>query len=230
MTRVVVLFLWIALTAVFSATRHTVPHAPRNVFGDANNPAVRDHRILYTDWKAKKGTEPEKAWRAVGRIFALDTEQQTSLTGTATLVGTDPATNCDVVLTAGHCILDSNLQTITDRIYFVPNMQGMPNDLSGAAVLKEILAIGSENPIADRSNDWALVRLDRKLGDTYGYIPVAESMPADVLTNLEITLIGYSTDIHRGEFATIHSGDGCKCVDILNGRLIRHSCDNTKGA
>jgi V8-like Glu-specific endopeptidase len=145
-------------------------------------------------------------WSAVGYLGGC----------TATLVASD------LIVTAAHCVVTDSGGYET-WLRFRPNYQdGSSRDSADATVV----AVGTTSPDNDRENDWALLRLDEALGDSYGYVSVGAWSAAD-FSGRSITVVGYSNNFRDGDTAGIH--ENCSVQD-LRGDMILHDCDTSRGS
>lgn len=145
-------------------------------------------------------------WSAIGRVVNEDGSHCTgSLIGRYT------------VITNAHCV---NSETMK----FYPNYkQGQATDSANSYIF-----------IVDTSLDWGFLRLDRPLGDKYGWLRY-EVLKLNELDGLEVNYSGYSVfkneekDVYvNGQTAGIHIG----CHINLKGNTpntISHDCDNGRG-
>lgn len=192
-------------------------------------------------------TESAFPWSTIGRLYWVlaDGTQLGQCTGT--LVGRD------VVLTNSHCLAHPTSGTtvspiayraMQDRLVFVPNMiEGnfVPEDV---AIVTDNYSYGwSTNP-GSPQHDWALLKLSKPLGETYGYLgwrSLDFSNPA-VLSTVQstVSLAGYSGDFPNrltrlrlrlggieGETAGRHQR--CSINGLVEG-VIGHNCDTMGGA
>lgn len=178
-------------------------------------------------------------WSAIGRIDWVRSDGQEIGQCTGTLVGRD------LILTNSHCLgfFDENDQFQLVEMLFKPNLvQGVFTEDDKATVIDRVF--GWDNDFNSDSEDWALLRIDKPLGDTYGYLGWRQLDLADpsVLSALQnqVRLAGYSGDYPSSqqrddydlggiemETAGIHLG--CNLEGIFEG-VILHSCDTTFGA
>ncbi len=152
----------------------------------------------------KEVTSTAYPWKAVGRL-------STGCTGT--LVG------ADLVVTAAHCVLEGKTGKLTPWLTsFTPNQ--MTDGKNESFTIKHVWW-GTSDPDANRAHDWALIRLDKRAGDTYGWLGVEDSRPNWV------TLVGYSGDFRGGMTAGTHQD--CRLRDYKYG-MYYHDCDATRGS
>jgi protease YdgD len=161
-------------------------------------------------------------WSAVGRLdVVINGKERHQCTGT--LIGRD------LVLTNSHCIDKSK------TLVFKPAL------INGKSLEKAIatpLDYGWQSGSKKDVDDWAILRLDKPLGDTYGYLGwrVLDFSNKNVrgLIKEQIRLVGYSGDFPKdtpGETAGVHVGCSIEgLVDYGNGSVIAHTCDMNAGA
>ena len=197
-------------------------------------------------------------WAAIGRIDWIDTSKNETVgTCTGTLIGRD------LVLTNSHCLADEKngnplISRGSDptgklRIVFKPNL------IEGNFVEADLATVidyqyGWATGVAF-SDDWALLKLNKPLGDKYGYLGwhslnLNEVAVRGVLNN-NVILAGYSRDypseqqsrdwgIKGGAKATAGVHLGCSIEKVLTSDseaqtpgtagLFVHSCDSQPGS
>lgn len=155
-------------------------------------------------------TSADFPWSAVGRLN----------TGcTATLI------DRRLILTAAHCILDPDGGWLADHYLFFPNMVA---GRARAGARGVHVWYGTRTPLRPGTpfvEDWAIVLLDRDLGDHVRWLGTRDITPAP---GDRVTLSGYSTDVDGGQTATTHVD--CQIQSGLLDGQITHDCDMTRGA
>lgn len=176
-------------------------------------------------------------WSAIGRVDWVNPDGTVEGACTGTLIG------LDLVLTNAHCLVDEiTNQPTTKTIVFRPNMiQG--RTAQDATVIDYVYG---DSPYTGRAaDDWAILKLDQPLGETYGYLGwrAVDFSDPNVRAGVgdRIRLVGYSGDFpteylsgfgEPGETA----GVSARCAVLLivpEGDLAEtlvHSCDTNPGA
>jgi protease YdgD len=172
-------------------------------------------------------------WSTVGRIiFQASDGSYHGCTGTLIQE--------DLILTNTHCVLHD--RKMARSIKFFPNMVDgkTPND-DVASVIGALIGTqlaGTDSEVAGNSQDWAILKLDKPLGKTYGYLGW-KSLPSEILTQKkgEFAFVGYSGDFPTPKFIGFKAGKGntasiqvgCSIVREEKNTL-RHDCDTTGGS
>lgn len=192
-------------------------------------------------------------WSAIGRL-EWDIDLPLQAICTATLIAPD------WVITNAHCLMrptaidpktqriksqftePTTYQTIPEILVFKPNLI---RGRSAQTVAITSYVTGWTEDSQDPADDWALLKLDRPIGQDYGYLGwrVLDFSDLAVLQALDgkIKLVGYAGDFpteDRREFGiggeTASVDRGCSILAILNrGPLTNtliHDCDTNPGA
>ncbi len=179
-------------------------------------------------------------WSTIGRIeYRADSG---SYTCTGSLIGRN------LVLTNAHCLIDKysskpvvakNSKPNTAQLIFRPSLI-KNTSIDQARVID--YQYGTTDPRrTNPADDWAILKLDKPLGDIYGYLGWREldlSQKA-VLSKIRarLTLVGYAEDYPKSkDFAELGSfgetaGMHRKCsIESLDQGLVIHRCDSNPGA
>ncbi|WP_271271868.1 trypsin-like serine peptidase [Aliamphritea hakodatensis] len=204
--RAAVLVVWFYIAGVYG--------------GPVSGPAVSsDQQYIYSPRVVVSGDV--FPWRAIGRI---------NLAGrgycTATLIARD------VVLTAAHCLWNRDMGRWYPLQYlkFVVGMNG--KNVQAVAGIKRMLVSRAfsaavsqaAKPWLDVRSDWALLRLDKPLGDMLGSVSLATGMRPSV--GMPVVHAGYRYD--RQEVLTVQQR--CVITGIYDRqRLLRSNCQSGYG-
>lgn len=181
-------------------------------------------------------------YSSIGRLDWVNADGISLGNCTATLIGPD------IILTNSHCLVNPRTERIAadpntqpERLVFRPALiQG--DTLDWAMVIE--YEYGWEQSPEDPSQDWAVLRLNRPLGEDYGYLGWRnlDFTNSQVLsmTNGNLQTVGYAADFPTpqyrqwgapGETAGQHVG--CSIVDVGTGNLaglLFHACDTNPGS
>jgi protease YdgD len=176
-------------------------------------------------------------WSAIGRVDWVNDRGDVVSACTGTLVGVD------LVLTNAHCLIDEATDEPTAyRLRFQPNLRRGRADVSAQVV---DYTYGDSPYTGLAADDWALLRLNQPLGDTYGYLGWRSlDFTDDALveeTAGKVSIVGYAGDFpterlrnfgEPGETAGL--SDGCSVLLVVSdGDLadtLIHDCDTNAGA
>jgi V8-like Glu-specific endopeptidase len=168
-------------------------------------------------------------WSTIGRIEGIDVNGESYIC-TGTLI------SADVVLTNAHCVVDISTQQLSQTIRFMPNLiNGQIPDAADVAYVGDVY-VGtdfSDRPNLPHADDWALLKLDKPLGDKYGWLGWS-SLPISTLSNSDyqeqLIFVGYSGDYPRNNpGATAGAQFGCSILDEMEDVLL-HDCDTFGGS
>lgn len=153
-------------------------------------------------------------WNAIGWIDLSDGSC------TATLIGPD------TLLTAAHCI-EGEGGTIDARGVFETAFDASGRGLS-AQIVAYLIADGRGGKDGDDSDtDWALLRIDRPLGEQVGFLGIRslEGLSPEQLALLPLYQAGYSWDTG----VNLSGNLGCTIIAVETNNILRHDCDTTRG-
>ena len=136
-----------------------------------------------------------------------------------------------LVLTAQHCFVDEDGSVRTPREV---RWEGMTYDRdSGFRKVSYSVSVVGYSTAPERwfvswRNDWAILKLERKIFDSAGYLAIVHAdLLSQVLDGRRVSLAGYSTDLDDGAYITMDWG--CSVKGIKDG-VLSHRCKHWKGA
>ena len=165
-------------------------------------------------------------WSAIGRVDFTNRRGFRGALCTGILVGPS------LVLTNAHCVTDGETgEDLPISLRFRPAL------ISGRSIVSARVIdfrVGARRWKEEPHEDWALLKLDRPLGETYGYmgwrdLDFEQEKFLDAVAG-KIRMVGYSGDFPEdepGETAGVH--ENCSILEIFRGELV-HNCDTTGGA
>ena len=141
----------------------------------------------------------------------------------------------NIVLTAAHCVDSHIVQTSDDSYAMIGDLKifgGYEPDPRGLGLYTWVarpisMAWGSLNVDEDWSKDWALLVLDRNVGDATGWFGVLSSLPIFGATNSSLTMIGYPADLSFGR--QMYQVRNCE-VRGHRWNILLHDCDSWGGS
>lgn len=170
---------------------------------------------VFTGNKRGKVTSTKYPWSTIGRL-----DLPSGGLCTASLVGPD------LILTNAHCVIDKVKQKLVEG-----NIVFRPNFTDGASTYSSGITRawwGSNTPSASGSKpgDWAILRLEKRLGDTLGWLGT-RVLPDPRIASLYA--VGYSGDFDNASSASWETG--CTITSgITSFGLFPHNCSNSRGA
>lgn len=177
-------------------------------------------------------TSSDYPWSAIGRIVSVVPIDESTV---ATAACTGTLIRSDLVLTNAHCVVDPTTHQFKQAVYFQPNLvNGQLTNEEDLAIATDVWAATDfrDDPVPPHADDWAILKLDKPLGDTYGTIEWTP-LPLEALVEEyqgQLTLVGYSGDFpadNPGETAGVH--EGCSIFGSYEDSLV-HDCDTTGGS
>lgn len=173
-------------------------------------------------------TSQDFPWSAIGRLEIMtDRDRIKSCTGS--LIAPK------LVLTNAHCIINKTDHSVHSKIKFQPNL--IDNQVETDDVAHAVSAAygtdfsGDESRLYYRSHDWAILEIDKPLGETYGTLGY-ETFDGEYLKQFpgKYIVVGYSGDFpeeNPGKTASAHYN-----CDITGEReeVLVHHCDTMAGA
>ncbi|WP_340150383.1 trypsin-like serine protease [uncultured Sneathiella sp.] len=164
-------------------------------------------------------------WQMVGRL------NHSGNHCTAVLVGPE------TILTAAHCFWDRrrNKWSVASAYHFVLGYD--KGEIAAHSKVKSFVVAGDNASVKKQSrpvlvNDWAIARLEKPLGKSFGFAELAKVSPRDldkfIAAGATVMQGGYSRDV-----AHVLTADmSCQINNVQSsksGSILVHSCDATKG-
>jgi len=181
-------------------------------------PALMD--IIGTDQRQRVTPTTDFPWRVVGKTY-MQFPNNSYWVASGALV--DPFH----VLTAGHVVHSKSEGGWATEIEFVPGMDGNYAPFSSAWDVDVRAPSGWVNS-QDENYDWALITLDRNVGEWIGWMGYAYEQP-DYYPNRVLTLAGYPDDLDQGLGLYYASDVATHATDYLLFYLIDSSAGQSGG-
>ncbi|MFP4520287.1 MAG: trypsin-like serine peptidase [Oceanicaulis sp.] len=156
-------------------------------------------------------------WRVIGRI-------STELGGTCTASLVGP----DILITAAHCITENGRIDASGEFVTGDTLPGGPR--RARVIDFHVDPAWNEDAFSDTDDsdgtDWALLRIDRRLGDELGHLGVqALGDEPGALARLRVRQAGYSWD--TGD--QLSGNLDCRVLEVFADNTLAHDCDTTRG-
>lgn len=227
------------LAQVFSATRAAVLDRARGVQAPALWGQVQlagQYRLESMtrsagDWVQRPGLPGQGLARNVfghdDRLEVASTQYPWSAIGTLQNIGcTVTLVSADLAVTAAHCVVDPETRALRSNLTnFLPNL--IHGQVQEAVRITRVWW-GTTDPDTDRYRDWAIVRLEKPVGNRYGWMGVRPLNLAQFAW-YRVNMAGYSGDFRGGDTATAHLG--CAILNTRAGNgMLYHACEGTRGS
>lgn len=177
---------------------------------------INDHFFGHDD--RVRVNRAEFPWRSIGQL-ELDSGEAC----TATLIGPD------VIITAAHCIHTDQGVNAAARFVTGAGSPGGPFEARTTAYMIDPRFNYRRFNDTDEIDglDWALLRIDQRLGDRLGYAGVQNLTGGNRQAALAADLYqaGYAWD--TGDFLTGHMR--CHMISFAADNTFMHECDTTRG-
>ncbi|TYQ25709.1 trypsin-like serine protease [Pseudanabaena sp. UWO311] len=173
----------------------------------------------------------EYPWSTVGKIVMVSKDKK-EYSCTGTLIGKSLA------ITNAHCVYDESGK-LFPNIFFLPNLiNGRLRSKNDVASVRNVLT-GTSKPNWQSADDWAILELNKPLGEKYGFIKW-RTVPVALLQKYKnrISVTGYAGDYPDPKvYNELSAGKGftagvhLKCSVLgENGGMLVHDCDTNPGA
>lgn len=156
----------------------------------------------------------EKPWFSIGRV-EVELPNQTWGNCTGTLI------DRDLVLTGAHCLVVKGTER-GSNVWFRAGVEGATKRGEARVVQKWV---GTVWPDEHREDDWAVLRLDRPLGERTGWLPLAPQLIGE---GKGVTIVGYADDFRGGRMLATQSNCSFRWRDKFFGYFL-HDCDMNSG-
>jgi len=214
---ILLLFTALLLEGVLPTQAHAFPGL-NNPVGKPEDFSLK-HDINTFSFDRRSELPAEAPWTAIGKVrIPVGKGKFAGCSGT--LVGPN------LVLTNAHCVV-ANGKKFQSLRFAVQYRRG--ESLAEANVVQSWP--GTPNPVRNRAQDWAFLRLDKNLGDQFGWFDI-QPLPLDALVALgksqKIFMAGYSRDQQNSEMPVWQSN--CRITSVEDNQLVLHSCSGIRGS
>jgi protease YdgD len=185
-----------------------------------NSDVSESKHVLGTDDRISVNPDSDP-WKPVGRLDMVYPDgTETFCSGT--LVGKD------LVLTAAHCIFNGS-GVLATSVDFSPVFEFGNQSFQGRMIAHRV---GTKNYKSNWAKDWAVIKIDRNLGDTFGFVKVLGKDANKLSLPLTVDVAGFPSDVLGGDIMSAHLG--CRLTSLLtNGSqagALATDCDIEQGS
>ena len=209
------------------------------IFADTNT-AIASDKVYKSAWNAVCGigtklatgcdkirkreilTAKDKPWSAIGQVNYAGHRNRQHCTGTLI--------NTQQVITAAHCLYDRKKKqwVNAEGLHFVAGYQ-RGQYVAHSTVKRYILSnfhIGKTNPNFIPQHDWAILDLNKPIGEISGFIEIGKKEIEENNTKNSISVIGYPS-VRR---FVLSRGNDCKIKNYNNNsNVLFHTCPIMSG-
>ncbi len=177
----------------------------------AENSHLIEKANVYVGTSRAEMMATTKPWSAFGRML-----NNGIAWCSATLVGPD------LVMTAAHCVLDANGKLLGGLRFDAGYRRGKALASAGVIYIWSGAHIGS-----DTNNDWAILKLDARIGDQMGWLGVLNMTNSQLVLLAGAGLVAYPGD--KNSEAPFYE-TGCRFRSLVAERIyVRHDCSTSRG-
>lgn len=186
----------------------------------AGEPSLVHKIAVYPHDNRKELKDRSAPWGAIGLLTLPD-----GASCTATLIGPN------LILTNSHCVADSKTKKIMTGNY-VFKVQYRRGRAALVSKVKQIFAGGFRISNDQRKEDWAVLILQKRLGDKVGWFGMADYDTSDLLNitdHYKLYMAGYANDVAGSQVPIWQS---CSFHDRYwsNDAVLTHDCSTTMGS
>lgn len=189
----------------------------KNQFSDST---LVDNIAVFPHDGRQELRDTSSPWSAIGRL-----EIPGGFICTASLIGPN------LILTSSHCVANEDETGVIQGNY-VFKAQFRKGKYLAASGVKRIIHGGFLISNKSRKNDWAILVLQKRLGDQVGWLGLFNYDNEDLHTisdHFKLYLAGYATDF-AGASKPAWQGNCSFHKNHLDGIVITHDCSTTNGA